>query len=96
MIKLPVNGAVSIRGLFRLGGWDKLPSRGKFLSRAPGNTNLLITHDLAAKSELSSSTGVSLRAPSLTTTSLVPAHGLPASIPVCTNTVLPGNLWLIF
>lgn len=57
VIKLPVNGAVSIRGLFRLGGWDKLPSGGKFLSRAPGNTNLLITHDLAAKRELSSSMG---------------------------------------
>lgn len=57
MIKLVVNGAVSIRCLFRLGGWDKLPSRGKFLTRAPGNTNLLITDDLAAKRELSSSMG---------------------------------------
>lgn len=36
---------------------EKHPSRGKFLSRAPGNTNLLITHDLAAKRELSISMG---------------------------------------
>lgn len=49
VIKLLVSGAVSICGLFRLGGRDKLPSRGKFLSRTSGNTNLLITHDLAAK-----------------------------------------------
>lgn len=57
VIKLPVNGAIFIRGLFGLGGWDKLPSREKFLSRAAGNTNLLITHDLPAKRELSSSMG---------------------------------------
>jgi len=57
VIKLPVNGAISICVLFRLGGWDKLSSREKFHSRAPGNTNLLITHDLPAKRELSSSMG---------------------------------------
>lgn len=97
MIKLPVNGAVSIRGLFRLGGWDKLPSRGKFLSRAPGNTNLLITHDLAAKRELSSSMGPP-SVPSLPTTSLAQAHGPPVSIPLFTNITssnMPGKLWLI-
>lgn len=57
VIKLLVNGALSFCGLFRLGGWDKLFSREKFLSRALGNTNLLITHDLPAKRELSSSMG---------------------------------------
>lgn len=57
VIKLPVNGAIFTRGLFGLRGWDKLPSGEKFLSRAPGNTNLLITHDLPAKRELCSSMG---------------------------------------
>lgn len=102
VIKLLVSSAVSICGLFRLGGWDKLPSRGKFLSRAPGNTNLLITHDLAAKRGLSSSMGPPVEC-SLLYCTIISAGTWPVCIrptvykqlPNLMISGMPGNLWLI-
>lgn len=81
---MAVNRAASSGGLFTSCGWAHVASRGKFLSRTPGNTNLLITHDLAAKRELSSSMGPPHVF--LPFTASLAAHGPASSAALFTNT----------